>query len=117
MIFTTVEKILTIICIVLVIVCIVQSYIFNRIMKGSKVVGGIELGSNFETVCFIDETDTRIILDRATSNLYIANDEGITYLMDEKGKPLKYDGFGDLAKKGRKEDAWSRKDKESNRVC
>lgn len=83
-----------------IVASLITYFIFDN--KKSKSINGIKLGDLFKLVCEIDE-NTRLYLDTETRVMYLATDEGITPILDAKGKPRKYVEFMESIKG--KEDA------------
>ena len=62
--------------------------------KEDNEINGIKLGDMFKLICEIDE-QTRLYLDTQTMFMYLMCDNGITPVLDSKGKPRKYVEFLD----------------------
>lgn len=57
-------------------------------------INGVKLGNVFKLICEIDE-GVRLYLDTETKIMYLVCEEGITPVLDTKGKPRKYEEFLD----------------------
>ena len=62
-------------------------------------INGVILGDNFKLICEMEDEDIKLFVDVSTKVLYLATQEGITPLLDEKGKPTKYNTLEDTLKR------------------
>ena len=60
--------------------------------KKDEEINGVKLGNIFKLICEIDD-GVRLYLDTETKIMYLVCEEGITPVLDTKGKPRKYEEF------------------------
>ena len=87
------DALLTIILVSAVLYVIYDALIGDKLNKKSvEEINGVKLGDVFKLICEIDE-GVRLYLDTETKIMYLVSEEGITPILDAKGKPRKYTEF------------------------
>ncbi len=66
----------------------------NLFKQKEESINGVKLGNIFKLICEIDE-GVRLYLDTETKIMYLVCEDGITPVLDAKGKPRKYEEFLD----------------------
>jgi hypothetical protein len=64
----------------------------NLFKQKEECINGVKLGNIFKLICEIDES-VRLYLDTGTKIMYLVSEDGITPVLDAKGKPRKYTEF------------------------
>lgn len=85
-------KLVTVAILLVVILYLLTDLFSSKTSKDECEINGVKLGNLFKLICEIDE-GIKLYLDTQTGFMYLVSENGVTPVLNQRGKPRKYEEF------------------------